>query len=95
MILEVPTRLTPGSGWLHDGSNSTQLRLFLQAYGVQLDDCYEIRFAKRWMEVRRFESTKKHEADKNGMRYIGNDNEVAKREPAIFRYRSGLTPKVH
>jgi len=94
VILNVPTRLTPGSGWFKEGSNETQLRLFLQAYGVRMDDCYEIRFAKKWMEVRRFESTRKHESDKNGMRYIGTDLEVAIREPAIFRYRSGLTPIV-
>ena len=94
MILKVPTRLTPGSGWFNEGSNETQLRVFLQAYGVQLDDCYEIRFSKRSMEVRRFESTKKHLSDKNGMRFI-EDNEVARSESAFYRYRPGLTPKVH
>ncbi len=89
MILKVPTRLTPGSGWFNEGSNQTQLRLFLSAYGVQMDDCYEIRFAKRWMEVRRYQS------NKNGQRFLGDDGEVARREPVTFRYRSGLTPKVH
>lgn len=89
MILEVPTRLTPGSGWFNEGSNQTQLRLFLAAYGVQMDDCYEIRFSKRTMEVRRYE------LDKKGHKFLGEDNEVARREPAIFKYRSGLTPKVH
>ncbi len=89
MNLEVPIRLTSGSGWLDEGSNRTQLRLFLSAYGVQLDDCYEIRFAKRWMEVRRYER------DKGGQRFVGEDGEVARKYPITFRYRSGLTPKVH
>ena len=89
MILKVPTRLTPGSGWFDEGSNMTQLRLFLQAYGVNLSDCYEIRFAKRWMEVRRYDS------NKDGHRFVGDDGDVARREPVVYKYRSGLTPKVH
>ena len=89
MILEVPARLTYGSGWLSEGTNRTGLRLFLQAYGINLDEVYEIEFAKKWMEVQRYD------INKDGHKYVGNDNEVARREPVIFKYRSGLTPIVH
>ena len=67
----------------------SNLEGFLFAYGVELDDTYEIRFAKRWMKVYRWDR------DKDGQRFVGSDNEPATRKPVTFQYRSGLTPKVH
>jgi len=86
--MNVPTRITLGSEWLVEGSNKAQLREFLQAYGIKLNDCYEIRFAKRWMEVRRWGT------NDEGKRYVNDDGQFARREPATFRYRPGLTPVV-
>ncbi len=88
-MIEVPAHLTHESSWLWEGSNQTNLRLFLQAYGIDVTDCYEIHFAKRWMKVFRYEK------DEQGQRFKTDSGDVARLKPKTVQYRGGLTPIVY
>ena len=83
-MTKVPSHLTTKSSWLWEGTNNTNLRLFLQAYDVDINDVYEIQFAKRSMKVFRYGN------DESGRKFLIGDD-AATRKPLTVRYRGGLT----
>ncbi len=87
-MIEVPARLTPSSSWLYESSNMTNLRLFLDTYQININDVYEIQFAKRWMKVSRYER------DERGSKFMLDGGDIAKLKPKTVQYRGGLTPIV-
>lgn len=87
MSLHVPQSLKPGDQWLQDESNYIDLRLLLNAYDVNIYDCYEIAFGVTAMTVYRYKTI-----DEN-VRYIEN-GDVAREDPLTIRYRDGLKPRL-
>lgn len=83
--MKVPKLALPGDAWVTE--NQEELRVFLTAYAVDINDVYRIDFWKTRMTVYRYSR------DSNGHRYISGD-EVAKEPSKTFRYRGGLTPDV-
>ena len=66
----------------------TNLRLFLDTYQINLNDVYEIQFAKRWMKVFRYDT------GEHGSRFTLDNGEVARLKPKTVQYRGGLAPIV-
>ena len=44
MLIEVPRVLRPGSLWIGQGTNREDLRLFLQAHQVNIEDVFYLNF---------------------------------------------------
>jgi hypothetical protein len=52
--VKVPSVLEPSDSWLWMDDNQRDLRLFLDAYGVDINDVFRIEFRKRSMSVYRY-----------------------------------------
>ncbi len=83
--MKVPELALPGDEWVE--KNQEELRLFLTAYGVEINDVFRIDFWKTRMTVHQYSK------DSKGHHYISG-GEVAKEDTQTFRYRGGLTPEV-
>jgi hypothetical protein len=85
--MKVPPVLRAGDSWLTDDSNLRELTGLLQAYGVNIHDCYEIHFGRKSMQIYRWK------VNETGHKSIENGS-VARRAAESFTYQSGLTPEV-
>ena len=85
--MKVPRVLRAGDSWLNEYSNLRELTGLLDAYGVDVNDVYEIQFGRRSMQVYRWK------VDEVGHRYMENGS-VSQRAAESFSYRAGEAPEV-